>query len=345
MLDTNALTADDVASALRISKNSVYRLAKAGDIESYRVGRKLRFTERAVRAYIEHAETKGEAACEGRIGLREGGAAGEQALPGEAHGAGGHAGAESKAPAGELRLPSAFELPGAATFTLAGNDVSGDLLANALNAAGVRASRAYVGSYTALVNLYAGLADAALLHLFDNRTNSYNVPFVERIAPGMPVVAVRILKRRQGFIVREGNPKRISTWGSLLRDGTRLANRARGCATRVLLDEKMISLEARPDMIEGYDEECASAAACAALVASGAADVALGVERLAKSAPGLSFVPMQTEWLDLAVVKSARTKPLVKAILSITASEEFRRDIDALDGCEAANTGAIVYEC
>ena len=36
---------------LRVSKNSVYRLAQSGELASYRVGRKLRFTLRDVEAY------------------------------------------------------------------------------------------------------------------------------------------------------------------------------------------------------------------------------------------------------------------------------------------------------
>lgn len=58
----------------------------------------------------------------------------------------------------------------------------------------------------------------------------------------------------------------------------------------------------------------------------------------------LAFVPLQTEWLDIAVEKSQRTAPLVREIRKIAESESFRGAIDAIEGCEAANTGAIVYE-
>lgn len=45
----------------------------------------------------------------------------------------------------------------------------------------------------------------------------------------------------------------------------------------------------------------------ATLHSKGCADVAIGVERLAKELPNLAFVPLQTEWLDIAVEKSQRT--------------------------------------
>lgn len=160
----------------------------------------------------------------------------------------------------------------------------------------------------------------------------------------MPAAVIRLLKRKQGFIVQAGNPKKLTTWGGLLREGVRLVNRERGCGTRVLLDEKLLSLEARPEMVEGYNLECATGLEAATLVSKGCADVTIGVERLAKELPGLAFVPLQTEWLDIAVEKSQRTAPLVREIRKIAESESFRGAIDAIEGYEAANTGAIVYE-
>ena len=44
MFNDDALDAEEVAKMLRISKNSVYRLAQTGELPSYRVERKLRFT-------------------------------------------------------------------------------------------------------------------------------------------------------------------------------------------------------------------------------------------------------------------------------------------------------------
>ena len=332
MFDDDALTAEEVAEMLRVSKNSVYRLAQSGELASYRVGRKLRFTLRDVEAYT-------------RAGMRS--QKGSQAADGTSspsRTAGANPSPSDNAREGVSEIPSAFSLDSREPFVIAGNDLSGDIIAHALAAAGLPITRAYVGSYTALVNLYAKQANAALVHLYDQRTNAYNVPSVQRIAPGMPVVVIRLLKRKQGFIVQAGNPKKLTTWGGLLREGVRLANRERGCGTRVLLDEKLLSLEACPEMVEGYDLECATGLEAATLVSKGCADVTIGIERLAKELPGLAFVPLQTEWLDIAVEKSQRTAPLVREIRKIAESKAFRDAIDAIEGYEAANTGAIVYE-
>ena len=344
MFDDDALTAEEVAEMLRVSKNFVYRLAQSGELASYRVGRKLRFTLRDVEAYTRASLRSSHGTPTPNDAPTPRNSPAPQRFPGSSPAA--SAGSSpAAAPESADGLPQAFSLDNREPFVIAGNDVSGDIIAHALAAAGLPVSRAYVGSYTALVNLYGKRANAALVHLYDRRTNTYNVPSVQRIAPGMPVVVIRLLKRRQGFIVQAGNPKKLTTWGGLLREGVRLANRRRGCGTRVLLDEKLLSLEARPEMIEGYDLECPTGLEAAALVSKGWADVTIGIERLAAQMSGLAFVPLQTEWLDIAIEKTPRTAQLVREIRKITESKSFHDAIDAIDGYEAVNTGAIIYEC
>lgn len=63
-----------------------------------------------------------------------------------------------------------------------------------------------------------------------------------------------------------------------------------------------------------------------------------------EGAADLAFVPLQTEWLDITVEKNQRTAPLVREIRKIAESESFHGAIDAIEGYEAANTGAVVYE-
>ena len=60
-------------------------------------------------------------------------------------------------------MPRAFSLDGREPFVIAGNDLSDDIIAHALATARLPVSRAHVGSYTALVNLYAKQANATLV--------------------------------------------------------------------------------------------------------------------------------------------------------------------------------------
>ena len=55
MSKQNALSAQDVAEMLGVSKSTIYNLIKNGDITSYKVGRKVRFTEDDVKSYINRS--------------------------------------------------------------------------------------------------------------------------------------------------------------------------------------------------------------------------------------------------------------------------------------------------
>ena len=69
--DEHLLDAQDVADILQVSRNTVYNLVKAGELSSYMVGRKMRFTLRDVDAYIDRLRgaTIGDVAAE--TGLSE----------------------------------------------------------------------------------------------------------------------------------------------------------------------------------------------------------------------------------------------------------------------------------
>lgn len=315
------MNAEDVARYLSLGKNTVYQLAKTGKLASYHVGRKLKFTLDDVEAYV--AST--------------------------------HQAPSPQAPFTETDDASAdgmSTLPDAASFgflegdpfIVAGGDAVADILASALNVQGISSSRMVCGSYTALVNLYAGQANAAVIHLYDQASNSYNLPYVRNLAPGASVVVFRLYGRQQGFIVRSGNPSKITTWGALLRNGVRLANREKGSGSRVLLDEKLRVMEARSETIEGYDTHYAVGNAAARRVAGGVADVAIGTERDIRGVSGLQFVPMQLEWVDLVVRKTPDTREVVRRLKELMGEDQLRQDVASLQPCDIGKFGVIVYE-
>lgn len=69
MRNDEALTVGDVASILQVGRNTVYALKDKGELNSYKVGRKLRFTYADVQSYI--ARSKSPHSREGRGGLHE----------------------------------------------------------------------------------------------------------------------------------------------------------------------------------------------------------------------------------------------------------------------------------
>lgn len=310
MLNEDALNAREAASLLHIGKNAVYALARSGELPSYRIGRKIFFSPADIAAYAASRKQSAAPAPE----------------PG---------GAPQETP-----NPLAGSIP-----AIAGSDMAADVLANYLNAASTPVERRWQTSYQGLVALYEGTAAAALVHLYDQRSNSYNVPYVQRLAPGLPVVVMHLSQRPQGFAVAKGNPKGIASWGALLRDSARIANRKRGSAARILLDEKLLAIEAVPSQVAGYGTEAPSALAAAQVVASGAADVAIVREHIARSVAGLDFVPLQREWLDLVVAKTPETRPLIRRCKALAADDGFRRDLAAISHGDTSQAGTIVYEC
>ena len=54
MDEDTSLTAVEVAELLKITKNTVYELAKRGDIPSYKIGKKLRIDKKDVEEYISN---------------------------------------------------------------------------------------------------------------------------------------------------------------------------------------------------------------------------------------------------------------------------------------------------
>ena len=81
-------------------------------------------------------------------------------------------------------------------------------------------------------------------------------------------------------------------------------------------------------------------AAVAAHVASGMADVGLGVEMAARRF-GLAFVPLVRERYFFAVERDALDSAPLRDVVAILQSPAFRDRIDALDGYDAAQTGTI----
>ncbi len=315
MLKEEPLNAVQVASLLHVGRNKVYEMAQSGELPSYRIGRKLLFSQLDVQQFLEmqHGRNVGRLA---------------------------EAGVASASSARYVEELVQHE----SEFNIAGTDLVSCLIVDALSSEGFTAANVRVNGYAALVGMYLGNVDAACVDLYDAKTNSYNVAFAQRLAPGVPVVVINLFERKRGFAVAEGNPKKITTWGGLLKDGVRLAQQEPGTAARVLLDEKLMLLEARAETIIGYDGVATNGFLAANRVAKGFADVAICTEHEALSETGVTFLPMQTERLDLVVRKSRGNREFVKAIKRLTASDQLRELLLRLAGADCRNAGSIVYE-
>ena len=204
----------------------------------------------------------------------------------------------------------------------------------------IRVSATNVGSIGGLVALGRGEAHAAGTHLLDVASGEYNLADVDRLLPGRDVRIVNLVQREQGLIVAPGNPKRLGTLADLAREDVRFVNRQRGAGTRVLLDARLEALGLDPGRITGYEREEVTHMAVAVAVASGLADVGLGIHQAA-AALGLDFVAVESEDYDLVFPAGYEETELGSLLLKMLGSTAFRDQVSALTGYDISKTGTF----
>lgn len=317
MYEDIALTPQEVADILKIAKNTVYDLIKRGELNSYRVGKKLRVDTKDVYEYKNRTKSIKNNAQSNFI--------------------------QDKMKHYPILNE---EMPQNSSFVICGQDVLLDILSRhlQLHPKGVHALRSYVGSYNGLYALYQGNVQIATSHLWDGDTGQYNVPFVRRMLPGVPAVIIHLACRLQGFYVAKGNPKGIKGWEDLKRKDIVLINREKGSGTRVLLDEHLRKLGISSRNIKGYDRESTSHLAIASTVARGDADIGIGNEKSALQVKGIDFIPLQIERYDMVIKKEDMDKAPFETVIEILRSREFKMELDGIGGYDLSETGIIAAE-
>lgn len=317
MNDNPALTPQEVADILKIAKNTVYELIKRGELNSYRVGKKVRVDAKDVEEYKNRTKSIKGAGQSGIILNKQG------------------------------AVPFLYEEPQSyGGFVISGQDILLDILARYLQLSpnGVQALRSYAGSYNGLYAMYQGHVQMVAVHLWDGDTGEYNVPFVRRMLPGVPAVIIHLACRLQGFYVAKGNPRGIRGWEDLKRKDITIINREKGSGTRVLLDERLRRLGIPPGTIKGYTRESTSHLAIASTVARGGADLGIGNEKSGMQVKGIDFIPLQPERYELVIKKEDMNSPPFETAVEILRSPEFRLELEGIGGYELAETGKIVAE-
>lgn len=312
MAQNKSLSTQEVAQILHVSKSTIYELIRRGEINSYKIGRKVRFTQDDVDAYIARSRHE-----------------------------------QSVLPVKRVELKSALLHPESgesAALVISGQDVVLDILASFLHQQDVTAQRVYLNSFEGLLALYEGRVDAAACHLYDAEEKSFNAPFVKKLLPGVPAVLINISYRTQGFYVAAGNPKEIRGWRDLARRDISVLNRRPGSSARVLLDGQLHRMGLDKRMVSGYEREMKSHLTMAAAIAAGEADLAVGTERISRQIEGLDFIPLLQERFDLAVHREFLETEEGETLLEILNSEAFRKEIKAFSGNDYRDLGKIVAE-
>lgn len=224
------------------------------------------------------------------------------------------------------------------------HDLVLDLLAQFLaeKNLGQRLVSANVGSLGGLVALRRGESHFGGAHLLDPDTGEYNVSYARRYLPGEVVALVTLVGRQQGWIVPAGNPHNLRDWADVVAQPLRFVNRQRGAGTRVLLDYELGRQGLDPARIDGYEREEYTHLAVAAAVASGTADVGLGIAAAARALQ-LDFVPLAQERYDLVMTRAMYESAAMQPLLALLADEAFKTAVAALPGYDVAAMGQVQF--
>jgi len=318
--ESNPLTPAEVAEILKISKYTVYEMVKRGELPAYRVGKKIRVDSQDLQEYIEKGKGN-EPAPDEHLVLSP----------------------TSLLESPLLAVETTAKAPG---LVICGQDICLDILGRHLehHPAGVRAYRQNLGSFAGLLALYQDRADLAAIHLWDSDSNSYNIPYVRRLLPGIPAVVIHLACRMQGFYVAHGNPKNIKQWEDLLQPGIRFVNREAGSGTRVLIDEQFRVSGINRQMVKGYENLEFSSLAVASAVSRGIVDVGVGNEKASMQVRDIDFIPLRKERYELVIKKEDINRAPFQAVLEILKSLAFKTELQGLGDYDLSETGTIVAE-
>jgi molybdate-binding protein/DNA-binding transcriptional regulator YhcF (GntR family) len=202
----------------------------------------------------------------------------------------------------------------------------------------LRLSVEYVGSLGGLMALARNEAQIAGAHLWDKTSDTYNVPFVQRLLPGRQTALLTVAHRSLGFIVPPGNPQGLEGLADLAQPGVSLVNRQPGSGTRVWLDAQLKALGIPAESVAGYEREELTHLAVARAVSDGEATMGLGIYAAA-AAYGLGFVPLATERYDLVLPEPVWRSPPAQALVAEVRSSHFKESVVALGGYDTSETG------
>jgi len=203
---------------------------------------------------------------------------------------------------------------------------------------GSRVASSHVGSMGGILAIKRGEAHLGGIHLLDEASGEYNIPFLRRFFPDGGVALVECVRRSQGLMVRAGNPLGIKSLSDLVR--AKYVNRQKGSGTRILIDYLLKQENIDSTSIGGYNREEYTHSAVAASIAAGSADAGLGIYSAAK-AFGLDFIPIYEEQYDLLVQKDALSLEMVEKLLDILRGEEFARRLKQLGGYTLDHPGEM----
>lgn len=192
-----------------------------------------------------------------------------------------------------------------------------------------------------LKSLANGECDIAAFHLPTEFVNSRLIEIYDKYFKLKAYKVIRLLTRTQGLILKTNNPKEIRGIEDLAGKDITFINRQGGSGTRLLIDELFKRAKVNTAQVTGFDEVEYTHSAIATYVASGMADVGIGVETAARKF-GLDFMPLTTENYVLVFHQKAFEKFPVQALISELKAEKFQNLVRGLAGYKPVESLEVI---
>lgn len=225
------------------------------------------------------------------------------------------------------------------------HDLALDFLATAIRKVNpeLRLSSSHVGSMGGIIAMKKREAHFAGVHLFDSETGDYNISYVKKYFSNEDMLLVNLVYRMQGWLVAKGNPIGIKSIKDLIANKALFINRQKGAGTRLLFDYLLQQEGFGPANVYGYNREEYSHLNVAAAIASGTAQVGLGIFSAAR-AYDLDFIPVGEERYDLLLTRAFYESPLGRTLLQVVADPQFQQEVEAMGGYSMRDAGKVVYQ-
>jgi putative molybdopterin biosynthesis protein len=205
-------------------------------------------------------------------------------------------------------------------------------------------SSAHTGSMGGIMALRNGETHIAPIHLLDEKSGEYNEAFIKKYFKGRNIAYIKGVKRQQGLIVKKGNPREIKEFKDIGKEDLVFINRQKGSGTRILTDYLIKENSMDRSQVIGYDREGNTHMAVSSAVASGTADVGIGVYSAAQIMDN-DFIGITEEEYDFALDAELLEDEKIKKFISILKDENFRKRLEKLGGYNTESSGEVgIYE-
>lgn len=198
------------------------------------------------------------------------------------------------------------------------------------------------GSVTGIERLVKGEVVAAAIHLHNLDSTDVNIETLRSRSHLRDTVLAGLVRREQGLLVTEENPKKIRSIADLAETKARLAVRPASAGAQLLLLALLHRAKIPIGAIALVEPPCPTGPDVAQAIRAGRADCGIATRSVANAA-GLGFIPLVWEQFDLMVRYRDYFLPPFQTLLHFIRSQVFAARAQEFGGYDTSGAGVIRY--